>query len=197
MRTIRLIAVCAVFAAFFAVSAMAQTTAATGDKIGLIAWGAFEDPTKGIKKYSAALTALNKEFEPARTELQNMYNSYQTKKNELQKMQEDMQAKKVPVSETTLQTKAEELGKMERDIKFKKEDYDARVQSRFGVVIGPIQNDIQKALNEYAAQKGYALILDGAKLNEAGVLLGFNQKANVTEDFIVFYNARPATTATK
>jgi hypothetical protein len=96
-----------------------------------------------------------------------------------------------------VQTKVDEYGKMERDIKFKQEDAKARYESRFNVLIGPIQNDIFKALNEYANQKGYAVIFDGAKLEQAGVLLGFAPKADVTKDFITYYNARPATTATK
>ncbi len=53
-----------------------------------------------------------------------------------------------------------------------------------------------KALNEYAKAKGYAVILDGVKLDQAQILLGFDEKYNVTQDFITYYNARPATAAT-
>lgn len=198
MKTVRLIAVSVVFAAIFAVSAIAQTTTtATGDKIGLIAWQAFDDPAKGIKKYAAAMTALDNEFKPINTELQTMITNYQNKQKEFTALQEQMQKKTVPFNEATLQTKADEITQLERDIKKKQEDAKARYQSRFNLTIGPIQSDIIKALNEFAAQKGYAVILDGAKLEESGILLGFAPKANVTEEFITFYNARPATTATK
>lgn len=198
MKTVRLIAVSVVFAAIFAVSAIAQTTTATGDKIGLIAWQAFDDSTKGIKKYAAAMDALENEFKPITTELQTMFTSYQTKQKEFTTLQEQMQKKVVPVNEATLQTKADEIAQLERDIKKKDEDRKARYQSRFNLTIGPIQNDILKALNEFAAQKGYAVILDGAKLEESGILVGFAPKANVTEEFITFYNARQTTaTVTK
>jgi len=66
-------------------------------------------------------------------------------------------------------------------------------------LVDPINQDIVKALNEYARSKGYAVILDGAKLEQSGVLLGFDDKYDVTKDFIVFYNGRTggaATTAT-
>ena len=62
--------------------------------------------------------------------------------------------------------------------------------------MGPVYSDIMKALNEYAKQKGYAVIFDGVKLDQAQILLGFDEKYNVTDDFIAFYNARPATAAT-
>ena len=51
-------------------------------------------------------------------------------------------------------------------------------------------------MNEYAEQKGYAMILDGGKLEEAGILLGFAKKTNITDDFITFYNARTTTATT-
>jgi Skp family chaperone for outer membrane proteins len=193
MRTIRLIAVSVVFAAIFAVSAIAQTTAS--DRIGLVNWAAFE-AKDGITKYANALAALDKEFEPTRAELQTMGTRYQTLAKEIETLRDQAQKGTVPVNQTTVQTKVDEYTKMERDIKFKQEDAKARYESRFNIVIGPIQNDIFKALNEFAASKGYAVIFDGAKLEQAGVLLGFNQKADVTKDFITYYNARPATTAT-
>jgi Skp family chaperone for outer membrane proteins len=195
MRKINLIAVSLIFAAIFALPAFAQTT---GDKIGLIAWDAFGDPTKGIKKYSAALTALENEFKPVTTELQGLVTKYQNLEKEIGNMLEAYQKNPTtsPFKPEAIQAKRDELGQLERDIKKKDEDRKAKLQSRYSIVIGPIQNDIMKAMNEYAAAKGYAVILDGAKLEESGILLGFAPKTNITEDFITFYNARPATAST-
>ncbi len=194
MKKINLIAVSLLFAAMLAVSASAQT----GDKIGLVAWDAFADPTKGIKKYSAALTVLEKEFIPINKELQDMGTKYQALGKEVQNMQETCQKAPTtcPFPASTIQGKIDEIGQMERDIKKKQEDGKAKYQSRYATLLGPISNDILKAMNEYAAAKGYAVILDGAKLEESGLLLGFAPKTNITDDFIVFYNARPATATT-
>jgi Skp family chaperone for outer membrane proteins len=198
MRKFSLIAVTLIFAAFLAVSASAQT----GDKIGLIAWDAFEDQTKGIKRYAAAIAAVDKEFEPINLELRTMITKYQALQTEIQNLQKQLAGTgTVPVNQTALQTsinaKVDELGQLERDIKKKQEDAKAKYQSRFNTVVGPIQADIYKALSEYAEKNGYAVILDGAKLEQAGVLLGFAPKANITDAFITFYNARPATTAAR
>ena len=63
--------------------------------------------------------------------------------------------------------------------------------------MGPIQNDIGKAMQDFAAAKGYDLILDAAKLDSQQILLAFIPgKVDVTKEFITFYNARPATAAT-
>jgi len=48
----------------------------------------------------------------------------------------------------------------------------------------------------FAKQKGFGLILDGAKLEGAGLILAVDlTKVDVTKEFITFYNARPAGTA--
>lgn len=194
MRTFRLIAVSVFFAAIFAVSALAQ--APTGEKIGLVAWGPFEDQTKGIKKYAVAIASLEKEFEPGRVELNGMGTKYTALQNEIKGFQDIIQkGGKLPIAETEVQKKVDQLSQMERDIKFKQEDLKAKYQSRFNIVVAPIQEDILKALSEYATAKGYAVILDGARLQESGILLGYSQKVNVTEDFITFYNGRTPSTA--
>ncbi len=194
MKKFSLIAASLIFAAIFAVSASAQT----GDKIGLVAWDMFGDPTKGIKKYSAALTTLDNEFKPLNTELQGMLTKYQTLQKEITTMQDTLAKNPTtaPFKPEAVQAKIDELGQLERDIKKKQEDGKAKYQSRYATVMGPISNDIIKAMNEFAEQKGYAVILDGAKLEESGLLVGFAKKANITDEFIIFYNARPATATT-
>ncbi|MCU1289717.1 MAG: outer membrane protein, partial [Acidobacteria bacterium] len=89
----------------------------------------------------------------------------------------------------------DDFGKLEREIKFKQEDAKTRYDRRYQTVVGPIYGDIMKAMQDFAKQKGYAVILDGAKLEEAGILMAFDDRYNVTSEFIQFYNTRPAGTA--
>lgn len=195
MRTFRLIAVSVVFAAIFAVSALAQTT--TANKIGLINTYDFGDPTNGIKKYVTALTTLQAEFKPIETELQTLG----TKITALEKEINDLRAKlqdpnnKVPIPETTVNAKLEEYDKLTREYKFKEEDAKARYQRREIAVMGPIRQDIGNAIQEFTKKNGYVLIIDVSKDN-SGLILGLDETADVTKQFITFYNARPATTAT-
>ena len=52
-------------------------------------------------------------------------------------------------------------------------------------------------MDEFAKQKGYALILDASKLEGAGLILAVDPaKVDVTKEFITFFNSRPAGTAT-
>jgi Skp family chaperone for outer membrane proteins len=191
MRTFRLIAVSTVFAAIFAVSAFAQTTAG---KIGLINTQAFGDDKAGITKYVAALNSLDTEFKPVFTELQTMATKIQTLEKELKDLQAKAQSN-VPIDQKTVSAKSEEYDKLGREFKFKQEDAKARYERREAAVTGPIRLDIGNAIQEYTKKNGYTLMLDVSKLDGAGVLLGWDEAANVTKQFITFYNARPATTA--
>jgi len=193
MKTFRLIAVFA-FAAIFAVSTFAQTAPAY--KIGVINTAAFDADKVGIAKYVTAANSLETEFKPVMSELQTMATRLQALEAELRKAQEARTNPGVPVAGgANLQAKADEYEKLGRELKFKQEDAKARYERREQVVLAPIRQDIGNAIQEFTKKNGYALILDAAKLDGAGLLLGFDEKYDVTKEFITFYNSRPATTA--
>ena len=198
MKTFRLIAANFIFAAVFAVSAFGQ---AADTKIGLVNAFAFEDPKGGITKLVTASSSLETEFKQPATELETMYNRIQALQKEIADIQRQIQDPKTPAAvdkvklQATGQAKADEYEKMGRNFKVKQEDLKAGLERRRQVVVGPIYQDVMKALQEFAVKNGYAVILDGAKLEEAQILMAFNNKFDVTKEFIAFYNARPATTA--
>lgn len=193
MRTLRLTAVSLFLAAIFAVSAFAQ--APTTGKVGLVNTLAFDDKD-GITKYIGVLNSLEKEFTQPQAELNSLATSAQVLQKELQTYQDNAsKGIKVPISDADLQKKSDNLQKMGIDFKRKQEDLKVQYQKRYQVVVGPIYADIMKAMQEFTKQKGYAVILDGAKLEESGILIGFDDKFDITKEFIAFYNARPATTA--
>ncbi len=199
MKRISLAAACLTFAAIFAGSAMAQAGAApAAGKIGIIVVQEFEAEKGGITRYKTALAAVEKEFEGPFTRLRTDTTRYQTLGQEIEKLRQPPAAG-VPAATTNqaqLAAKATELQNLEKKIKRDQEDLKAQFDSRSAAVVGPIYSDIMKALNEYAKAKGYAVIFDGVKLDQAQILLGFDEKYNITADFITFYNARPATAAT-
>lgn len=196
MKVFRLFTAGLFLTAMFAVSAFAQAGAAqpaAAGKVAIINTQAFDDKA-GITKYVNAMNAIDTEFKPLQTELQGMVTKYQNMQEEIKKLQSP--PANVPVNQTALQAKVDEYGKLERDIKFKEEDAKARFASRQAAVMNPILQDIGKAMQEFAKQKGYSLILDISK-DQSGLILAIgDEKIDVTKDFIVFYNARPAGTAT-
>ncbi len=193
MKRFSLVAVFAILAAISSVSVSAQTAAM---KVVVINTAAF-DGKEGIVKYTNAMTALENEFKPLDAELQTMVTKYQTLGKELKTLQDQITAGTVPVNQATAQAKADEYQTLELNIKRKQEDGKVRYEKRQPVVMGPVLLDIGKAMQDFAAAKGYDLILDASKLDQAQILLAFiPAKVDVTKEFITYYNARPAGAAT-
>jgi Skp family chaperone for outer membrane proteins len=201
MKKIRLFIVGLVIVAFSALSILAQTPAATQpSKIGLINTLAFGDAKAGITKYSTAMNGVDAIFKGELDGLKTMVTRLQTLETELTTLQKQLSTATPGAAATQMQTsyntKVEEYDKLGREYKFKQEDIRTRYQRRRQEVMGPILLDIGKAMQEFARQRGYTMMFDASKLDEGGVLLTLDEKADVTKDFITFYNARPATAAT-
>lgn len=196
MKTIRLAAASFIFAAIFAVSAFAQPAAQPGAnvKVMFINTAAFE-AKDGITKYLNALSALGREMEPLRAEIRTMVARFESLEKELAQTQTQINAATPatrPALERQFVTKRDEYQSLEINIKRKQEDGKARFERRHAEMIGPVQQDIARVMQDFAKQKGYSVILDVSKL--AGAVLVYDEaKADVTKEFITFYNARAAT----
>jgi len=197
MKTFRLIAAGLFFAALFSVSSFAQTgTSAAGTgKIVIINTAAFDDKA-GIGKYVNAMNVLETEFKPVDAELQKMNTDLQILARDIETIRKQIADNKVPVDQKSANLKVEQADKLQRDLKFKQEDAKARFERRQQALLSPVLQDIAKAMQDFAKTKGYSMILDASKLDQAGIILAVgDDKADVTKEFITFYNARPATTA--
>lgn len=196
MKNFRLIAVSLMFAAIFAVSASAQTAT----KIALINSAAFENDTAGVTKMLNERKKLDAEFTPIENELKTLQGQIQALQNELRTIQTQINALAAQADPSKLQAAyAQKYGELEdksREFKFKEEAAKAKYARREQVLMGPIMQDIGKAMQDYSKSKGYTVIFDAAKLYNAGVLLAWDETTDVTADFIKFYNARPATATT-
>jgi Skp family chaperone for outer membrane proteins len=198
MKTFRSIVAVFAFAAIFAVSAFAQAVASP--KIGIVNTGVF-DTKEGITKYVNAMNNLEGVMKPELTVLQTMGNRLQALKTELEGLQNQLNDPKLPPAvdknklQTTAQTKYEEYQKIGLEFEYKQKDYKASLERKEATIMSPVRQDIGNALQEFAKKNGYMMILDASKLDGAGLLLAFDEKFDVTKEFITFYNTRPATTA--
>lgn len=193
MKTLRFTVVGLLFTFVFAVSALAQ--AASDGKLGLIDTRFFDNGKEGITKYTAAMDSLENEFKADNTALQTMATKLQTLEKEITTLRDQLSKPNSPIKPEAVNAKIEEYEKLGREFKFKQEDAKVRYERREPIVMGAVRQDIGKALQEFAKQKGYTIILDIAKIADAGLILAMDDKANLTQEFIKYYNARPATAA--
>lgn len=197
MRKFSLVVATLVFAVMFAGSANAQAPAAAQPgpaKIGLIDSQAFGSEKEGIQRFVNAVKQLGTEMKPLENELVTMQSKLQTLADQIAALQ------KVPANAQNpkdILDKQDEGQRLQREFEFKKKEYDARTEKRATEILGPIQSDIGKAIQEFAVARGYTMILDIDKLGSSGSLLAMDPKAEITKDFITFFNGRATATAAK
>jgi len=212
MKIIRAIAAIAFFAAISAASVAAQPKPATTPtptkpgpissapattggsttgnvpeaKVALVDTDAFLDPKVGIQRLLAAASKLESEFQPRRTELNNM-------QGQVDKMTADLQ-KAAPVQDPKVSAQQQDaIDTKKREITRKTEDAQSAYQQRMQALLGPIYDDIGKALDAFAKAHGITLILDVTKVQG---IVSADGSLDITKVFITEFNSKnPATAA--
>jgi len=145
----------------------------------------FLDPKTGIAKFTSISNTLDREFQPRKTELQNL----QTRINTLTKEITDTQAVADP---NTIRQKRDQLEQANVEFKRKGEDAQAAFEKRRQEVFLPLQQDIAKALEAFAKARGITVIVDGSSVPFAYAA----DSIDITRAFINDFNSKnPATAA--
>ena len=209
MKVIRATAAVAFFVALSAASVLAQTrpggagtqprptatpaptapisaaVSVPDSKVALIDSSAFADEKQGILKFVSALKRVNAEFQPRQTELQNL-------QQQIEKATSDLQ-KAAPVQDAKVtQQQQDKIEQMKTDYKRKGEDAQSAFNQRLEAVLGPIYEDIGKALDAFAKARGITLILDVTKVQG---IVSAADAMDITRAFIAEYNSKNPATA--
>jgi Skp family chaperone for outer membrane proteins len=155
-------------------------------KIALVNSDDFNDEKTGIVRLVAAMKRVEKEFEAKKVELQ-------TLQQQIDKATADL-AKVGPMQSAQInQQQQDKIDQMKKDFQRKGEDAQAAYQKRLQEVLGPVFDEIGKALDAYARAHGITLVLDVTKVQ--GIVSADNS-LDITKAFITEFNAKnPATAA--
>jgi Skp family chaperone for outer membrane proteins len=196
MKIFRAIAAVAFFAVIMVGSVHAQprTTTptpapVTGNmpdaKIALVNTDDFADEKTGIVRLVAAMKRVDAEFQPRRTELQGL-------QQQIEKATADLN-KAAPVQDPKVTAQQnEKIEQMKKDYQRKGEDAQASYQKRLQEVLGPVYEDIGKALDAYAKAHGITLILDVTKIQG---IVSASESLDITRAFITEFNSKNPATA--
>lgn len=200
MKRVSFIAATFLFVLAFALPIFAQAQP-SANKVGIINTEAFYAEKGGISRLLAAYGTLEKEFEPRQQELVTINTRIDNLAKEIQGLQAQLNNAKpqtpidVNAVRNSIISKNEEGERLQVEFKRKQEDAKAAYEKREAVVVGPIKREIGNAVDEFAKQRGLSLVFDGAKMADAGILIAIDRTIDMTEEFIKFFNAKPATTA--
>lgn len=157
----------------------------------LINTAAFYDDKGGIARLVAAEKQIDTEFAKDIKELRDGSEA-------LAKIAEELQKTTVTeANQAALLAKKAEGESLQRRLELKKADLEALINRKREILIGPITFDIGKAISEFGKKNGYAAIYDASKLAENGVLLFVGDGADITKEFIAYFNAKAAAVPVK
>jgi len=165
---------------FAGLTVRAQTTQppvapAAPIKMAIIDTEAFADTKTGVKKLINAFTQVDNELAPIRQDLINKNNR--------------LQALTVKANAGTLtQAEADEADNLKRDIQRGQEDGQRKAQLLTQQRTGPVFNELSTALQNFAKQRGFDMIVDVAKLQNSILLI--NPSIDITSAFITDFNAK-------
>lgn len=167
--------------------AQAQTGGAPGGqvtktKIAIVDVLAFRE---GIGELKVKYDKLQTEFAPRYRELESMQTKLASQEKVLNENQNLTQQQGLKLQQ--------ELEEGKRAYQRLVEDSQAAAAKREEEETGPIKEKLGKFLEQYCQKMGIAFVFDGRQLQETGVVIFADGKANITEDFIKEYNkAYPA-----
>jgi Skp family chaperone for outer membrane proteins len=184
MRHIRIVAFVALICATTLTAARAQQPAATSGppslagKVAVIDTSAFADEQNGIRRVIEVLRRIDAEFKPRSDELQQMRARYDGLVKQINAGTGDAAA---------LRRAADDADQLKRDIDRRSEDAKTAYQKRVSEQVGPVQDDVFKALDAYAKENGIAIIIDASQVP---IIFADGPKVDITQNFINIYNQR-------
>lgn len=152
-------------------------------KMGFIDTQVFIDEKNGITRLVAVLQQVNREFKPRQDKIVAMQNDIQKRTTDLQTLSNSS-----VVDPVKLNAQAEELEQKKKELTREQEDAQAAYQQRQIAVAEPLQDEIGKAIDDFAAKRGITVMLNASVLGQS--ILYVAPGVDLTADFIKDFNAR-------
>ena len=152
-------------------------------KIAVVDTSVFSDEKVGIFRVIDATRALQNEFRAREQELQTTQGRLNTLVEDIRKLRQAN-----PVDQKAIQAKQDEGMRLQQDFDTKKQRYEEDYARRYREVMGPVSQQIGKALDEFAAQHGITMTLDVSKMLPA--ILTALPTVEVTAAFIAEFNRK-------
>ncbi len=145
-----------------------------------------------VMAFRDGIAELKIKYEKLQTEFAPRY-------RELESMQTSLAAKEKVLAENKTLTQ-QQAAKLQQELEEGKKTYQRLVEDSQSIAgkreeeeTGPTKEKLSKYLEQYAQKHGITFVFDGRQLQETGVVIYADAKANITEDFMKEYNkANPA-----
>ena len=158
-------------------------------RIALIDTSMFADDKRGIFRYVDAVKSIQSQFVGPNQELVNLQGRINALVEDIRKLRATPQP-----DQRAIQAKQEEGTRLQQDWNTRKQRFDEDYSKRYQEVTAPISEQIGKAMDQYARERGITMTLDFSKLLPA--MLTVVPAVDVTDAFIADFNRKNPRTGT-
>ena len=131
--------------------------------------------------YKAKIDELNRAFEPRIKEVQ-------TLNEKAVALENTIKAQGATLTPAKVAEMTELLESMKRELTRKQEDLQADGDRARNQQMAPLKDKLQKFLQEFTSSHGITILIDLSNAVESNTLLWFDQRADVTKQFVAEYN---------
>jgi Skp family chaperone for outer membrane proteins len=134
-----------------------------------------------LTDYKAKIDELGRQFEPRIKELQ-------TLNERAIALENTIKAQGATLTPAKVAEMTEQLESMKREVTRKQEDLQADGDRARNQQMAPLKEKLQKFLQDFTTRHGITLLVDLSNAVESNTVLWFDQRADVTQQFIAEYN---------
>jgi len=187
--TIALLGLTTLAAAQPAAAKAAAPVALPKGKIAVINTGAFQEQ---MLEFKAKMDEVNRQFEPRVKDLRGLADRIGAQENTIKTQSQGGALSAARVAEMT-----EQLESWKKDYQRKAEDLQADVTRANNRAFEPLSAKLMKFAQDFTARHGIVQLLDLNNSRQSGLLLWYDPRTDITQDFITEYNkANPVPGAT-
>lgn len=170
--------------AFLAPKLATAQTPTFKTQIALVRAGEFYNETNGISRLVKAQAALSEAIAEEEKNYNKQVGNLQALRQEIAQLERDANKQSDAAMKRSL------VPQLERDVEERKFMLDEAYKLKESELVGPVIKAIIQELDAFRKQKGYTLVLNADNLNQAGTLLSFDDRIDITTMFIQHYNQK-------
>lgn len=161
----------------FSVAASAQTAPGKG-RIAVINTTVFQEK---IAEFKAKIDALNKQFEPRVRDLEQLG-------QRIQQMENTIQNGRGTLTPAKIAELSEQMEGLKKEYQRKGEDLQVDGNRVREQALQPVSEKLERFARDYTARKGISILFDLANAVNSNMIVWYDPKMDVTDDFITEYN---------
>ncbi|HSE99214.1 MAG TPA: OmpH family outer membrane protein [Blastocatellia bacterium] len=147
-------------------------------KVAVINTNAFQEK---IGEFRVKIEELNRQFEPRIKEIESLA-------NRITALENTMKTQAGTLTPAKIAEMTEQVETMKREYQRKTEDLQADGNRARNQSFEPISQKLAKFAQDYTARKGIVLLIDLANALQSNTIVWYEQRTDVTQDFINEYN---------